>query len=416
MKPIPDAQKKICLFLGLFFSGMILLFWTFLAECLFLYKPLDAVLQYVYRLVFIITFPLKFISYFILPLNNGYLYWPHWVVSCIGTPFCYWGAWKLYIRIRVRINGIRKSDDFRVKAKNSGISRRQFLGRFAKGAACVSAAGLTGYSSLIEPEKLQIRKYRVFIRELPERFDGLSIVHISDTHYGPFNSTSYLEDMISKANKMKPDLVMLTGDFVSGSGREVLPGLNIFKKLESTYGSIAVLGNHDFREGLDLCRKVFPKIGVRLIENERFYLGPDGISDLPLPGDSICIAGVGDLWRDKDFSMTKSLSGIHEGIPCILLSHNPDVAEMVEPDHRVDLILSGHTHGGQVRVPFFGFPFIPSDYGDKYLGGFCQGPRCPVIVSRGVGLVGIPFRFMVPPEIALITLRKEPGLVDFHKK
>jgi hypothetical protein len=135
------------------------------------------------------------------------------------------------------------------------------------------------------------------------------------------------------------------------------------------------------------------------------FVTPMGLSEKPIRGESLCIAGVGDVWTDE-VSFTKALRGIPEDMPRIVLSHNPDVAETMDSHHRVDLMLSGHTHGGQVRLPVIGAPACPSHYGMKYLGGKCHGPQCPVIVSRGIGLAGIPLRFRVPPELCVITLVK----------
>ena len=119
----------------------------------------------------------------------------------------------------------------------------------------------------------------------------------------------------------------------------------------------------------------------------------------------LSIGGVGDLWEDAvDFE--RALGGCPTGTPRLLLSHNPDVAEQLPAGADVDLMLSGHTHGGQVRLPLFGSPFVPSRFGDKYAGGLVRGPRCRVLVSRGVGATVLPMRFGVRPEIVLLTLHR----------
>jgi predicted MPP superfamily phosphohydrolase len=149
----------------------------------------------------------------------------------------------------------------------------------------------------------------------------------------------------------------------------------------------------------------FARIGVPLIDNHRLFLTPAGLRNKPYPGRSICLAGVGDVWEDE-VSFKKAIGGISRQIPRIVLSHNPDAAEMMESGCRVDLMLSGHTHGGQVKLPLIGMPFKVTRYGHKYIGGLCHGPMCPVIVSRGVGMSGLPIRLGVPPELGLITLVK----------
>jgi len=163
------------------------------------------------------------------------------------------------------------------------------------------------------------------------------------------------------------------------------------------------LGNHEHWEGARACRKEFDKIDIPLIDNDRLFLTPGGLRERPVTERSLCIAGVGDVWTDE-VSFADALRGVPADMPRVVLSHNPDAAEMNDARHRIDLMLSGHTHGGQVRLPVIGAPWRPSKYGSRYLGGKCRGPQCPVIVSRGIGLAGIPLRFRVPPELCVITL------------
>jgi hypothetical protein len=196
---------------------------------------------------------------------------------------------------------------------------------------------------------------------------------------------------------------VLTGDYVHRTPRSILPGIGIFRKLETRLGSLAVLGNHDFWEGVDACRAAFRDTPVRLLDNDRVFVAPHGLMEEP-SAEALCLGGVGDLWED-DVRFDKATAGAPDGMPRIVLSHNPDAAERVLPRTRVDLMLSGHTHGGQVNLPGVGTPMVPSRYGAKYAGGMCAGPRCRVLVSRGVGMAILPVRFRVRPEIGLITLR-----------
>jgi len=239
---------------------------------------------------------------------------------------------------------------------------------------------------------------------LPREFDGLQIAHVSDTHYGPYTSLSYLQSVVERVNQLKPDLILLTGDYVHRTPLAIEPGIGLLKELRPRLGMIAVLGNHDHWEGADACRAMFKKTAIPLIDNAHLYLTPDGLLNDAKAGATLCIAGVGDLW-EGDVRLSDALWGIPDSIPRILLSHNPDVAESIPPEARIDLMLSGHTHGGQVSLPFIGAPFAPTAYGAKYLGGLCHGPQCRVIVSRGVGLAAFPIRFGVPSEIGRITLR-----------
>ena len=145
-------------------------------------------------------------------------------------------------------------------------------------------------------------------------------------------------------------------------------------------------------------------MGVPLIDNDRLFLSARGISDAQVPGQSLCLAGLGDLWENAG-PLEPVLEGLPGDMPRIVLTHNPDTAETLKSGLRIDLMCCGHTHGGQVWVPGLGTPIVPIRHGDKYAGGWCEGPQCPVIVSRGVGMAVLPVRFGVRPEIGVITLQ-----------
>ena len=165
-------------------------------------------------------------------------------------------------------------------------------------------------------------------------------------------------------------------------------------KLKARIGRFAVLGNHDHWVSAPAVRHALAEAGIRLTDNMGFWLDRQG--------DRLRICGVGDLWTDRqDPQFALGDATTHDAV--IMLSHNPDYAETIR-DRRVGLILSGHTHGGQVVMPGFGAPIVPSRYGQKYLHGLVQGPSCQVFITRGVGTVGPPVRFLCRPEIVQITL------------
>ena len=215
-----------------------------------------------------------------------------------------------------------------------------------------------------------------------------------------------LERVVALANRLEPDLAVLAGDYVHRSHKAIGPGIGVFAKLRARLGTVAVLGNHDHWEGAGACREAFQRIDVPLLDNAHLYLTQEGLWDEPVRGRSLCIAGVGDLRADT-VSFDAALRGVPRATPRIVLSHNPDTAETIGPKHRVDLMLAGHTHGGQVRIPGLGAVAHTSRFGAKYSGGLCAGPYCPMIISRGVGLAGVPLRFGVPPELVLVTLTRE---------
>jgi predicted MPP superfamily phosphohydrolase len=178
-------------------------------------------------------------------------------------------------------------------------------------------------------------------------------------------------------------------------------------KLRARIGVLGVLGNHDWWEDGPLLQREFARAGVPLIDNARKILTPDRrLVDEAREG--LCIAGVGDLYTDaQDYE--GALGGLPGAMPALLLSHNPDVAEaadLLNGEYRVDLMLSGHTHGGQVYVPGLGTPIVPSRFGQKYASGLVEGPACRVYVSRGLGHTVLPMRVGVRPELAVIQLTR----------
>jgi len=234
---------------------------------------------------------------------------------------------------------------------------------------------------------------------------------VSDTHYGPFVSLSYLRSVIQQANALSADLIVLTGDYVHRTPKAIGPGVGVLKQLQARLGVVGVLGNHDHWEGAQAVREAFAQADIPLMDNRRCYLGRDFLRPDADAGEVIGIGGVGDLWEDE-VRFDQALGGMPQSVPRIVLAHNPDTAERIPPEFRVDLMLSGHTHGGQISIPGYGPPVVPSAYGQRYAGGWCAGPRCPVIVSRGVGMAILPVRFGVPPEIGEITLIRVAGTPD----
>ncbi len=377
---------------GLLLAGLVLLACTLPSKYVFDLGPFEGLARSLYRIAFFLRLPVfMFVSSF---THQTAYHWPAWVdvVTCLIAPSSWYAVWWLGRRLPG------------VGCKSAGglhmVTRRRFL------ASSAGAAGLGGYAVLVEPNRILVQTYRVPVRGLPESLAGTRLIHLSDTHYGPFMSKAYLERACEQANALDGDLVILTGDYIHRTPLAIEPGIGLLAGLEARFGALAVLGNHDHWEGAPACRAVFSEIGIPLIDNDRRFLTPTGVQTEPEPGHSLCIAGVGDLWAGR-VSFDDALNTVPEGVPRIVLSHNPDVAETMPPGHRVDLMCSGHTHGGQVRLPALGTPIVPSRYGSKYAGGLVQGPHCRVLVSRGVGMAVLPVRFRVRPELVVIELVRE---------
>ncbi len=272
------------------------------------------------------------------------------------------------------------------------MNRRKFVKIAAGTVLGVGATGVT--YPFLEAKWCRALQKTVSIPNLPAPFVGTKVAFLSDIHHGRFVPRTYIRHAISLANAFKPDVVVLGGDYVTGHPNYIAPGIAELGKLQAKMGRFGVLGNHDFWEGMAESKAALASAKVTEVTNNGVWLERSGTR--------LRIAGVGDLWTDYQ-DLAAALGDATERDAVILLSHNPDFAEVFD-DKRVSLMLSGHTHGGQVVVPGYGAPLVPSAYGQKYLHGLVQGPSCPVFVTRGVGTVSPPVRFGCRPEVALLTL------------
>ncbi len=270
------------------------------------------------------------------------------------------------------------------------VSRRKFLGQ-ALGVAAITA--FAGYP-IWETRHLLINRLTVAVPRLPQSFSGLKIAFLADIHVGPFLSTRYLREVVDRVNALGADLIALGGDYVHREGRFVASAAAELARLSAPLGVISILGNHDYYAGRELTLAEFAKNNIPCLVNSgrRITRGPD----------SFWLAGVDDLCKGYP-QPEKALEGVQPGEAVIMLSHSPDVAETLD-DERVGLMLSGHTHGGQVRLPLIGSPIVPSQYGQKYASGLVKAPKTNCFVTRGVGTIFPPIRLNCPPEIALLTL------------
>jgi len=289
--------------------------------------------------------------------------------------------------------------------------RRAFMANSTFGGVAVAAAGAPGYATLVEPWSIKVREYSVPIEGLARSLAGLRIVQVSDTHLGPRIPESFVVEAYRMALDLKPDLIVLTGDHVHDGVKENQRAADLCKPLVARcpMGVVGVLGNHDWWGDGDELSSMLSGVGVGMIDNDRVWIDPVTRSVVGSdPGyPSLAVVGLGDL-TDDVVDPVRAFRGVDVGTPRLVLAHNPDTAEIhaltQQDSPRVDLMLSGHTHGGQVRIPFLGTPIVPSWYGQKYAGGLVDGPAFRVLISRGVGMSMLPVRVGVPPEIGVITL------------
>ena len=236
----------------------------------------------------------------------------------------------------------------------------------------------------------------VRIRGLGAEFDGYRIAFLSDLHISPLVPSWWLECAVDAALALKPDMIALGGDFLDDDPHYIPLLANILRPLRAPDGVVGVLGNHDHYVGAEAVREQVGRAGVRELYNQSIVVkrGPSRLA----------VGGVGDLERDIiDFDAV--LFDVSETTPRIVLSHDPDVFAYWPDAVRVDLMLSGHTHGGQAYLPVIGPPFVPSQFGARYLRGLIREGDRQLYVTRGVGVSGAPFRWRCPPELSELVLR-----------
>ncbi|MCP4230373.1 MAG: metallophosphoesterase [bacterium] len=277
------------------------------------------------------------------------------------------------------------------------MDRRQFLKRsgiLAGGAALAGAQYGVVYSLLLEPFWPRVTRTNVNIRGLPDIANGLRICQLSDFHVGPYVRGFQIENAVGIANREKPDVVVLTGDFVSKHRRFANECAEALAGLDPPLGIYATLGNHDFWTDAEYVASALRNVGITVLRDEKAEL---------LPG--LWFAGMDDWWEGS-----RDISGVVRSIPesdsYILLQHNPDIILNPEAFGRSPaLILSGHTHGGQVNIPGIGAPLVPTKLGSRYASGMFDFDGVKLYVTRGLGGITPPVRFNCPPEVAILTLR-----------
>lgn len=289
------------------------------------------------------------------------------------------------------------------------VTRRMLL---LGGSAASGVLATGGYSYLWERRRFEVTHHRVGLPDLPKQLEGLRVVVLADFHCGPVNRPGDLRPAILLANQCRPDLVLLPGDFVHLSSRYFSEAAELMSLLEPRIpgGLLVSWGNHDHWNELEHGVAEFTRAGWTILKDNHRVLSPR--RDWSPSGPGLVLAGVDDLWEGTP-DLTAALRGAPPDQPRLVLAHNPDCAEEMEAE-RVDLMISGHTHGGQIRIPGLGTPVVPSRYGQKYASGLVMGPHYPVYVTRGLGVGGIPIRLGVRPEVTLFELyRSDQGFQCF---
>ncbi len=288
--------------------------------------------------------------------------------------------------------------DVSAPEQEKSFTRRNFLKL-----AGIAAVGLPLYAGEISRHEIGIEWLTIRLPRLPEVFRGLTIAQISDFHYAEYTEAFFIKRVVEEVNRLKPDVVAFTGDYITHGFWSLQETVNFAYKCAEILSGVqspqryAVLGNHD-------CALVPHKQPVAdALETHGIPVLHNRALPLEREGRRLWFAGAGDAYcRQMNLDEAVPAAVTHDGEPVILLVHEPDVLPEVAR-YNVDLMLSGHTHGGQVRFPFLPAMFLP-ELGRNYIEGLFQLGSTQLYVNRGVGTVNLPFRFNCPPEITLITL------------
>ncbi|MFB9330632.1 metallophosphoesterase [Paenibacillus aurantiacus] len=276
------------------------------------------------------------------------------------------------------------------------LTRRQFM-KWIAGIGLFSAVGTPLYSFGLERNWLEVTSVPLRLEGTGDAslLQGLRLVHFSDTHYGFYWGREQFDQLAQRINRLKPDLICFTGDLVDSVPEDLMSCLPIFQSLDAPYGKFAILGNHDSRNEVNQVVDFWAKSGFKLLINESVVIEREG--------RRFFVAGTDDyLNGSPDLPLT--LSNTREDDTVIMLIHEPDIADVCAISYpQVKLQLSGHSHGGQIRLPFISALATPPA-GKKYVSGLYRlGDRkMPLYTTRGIGTTGLPIRLFCRPELTVI--------------
>lgn len=246
--------------------------------------------------------------------------------------------------------------------------------------------------AIAEANSLSLEKVDIRLKRLPKKLNNFRIVHLSDIHHSPFTSLEHIRRTVKIANRLKPDMFILTGDYVSHETEYIAPVAEVLADLKSEFGTYACLGNHDHWTDGELVTHLLRGEGIKVLINEGFRFTARGAS--------FWIAGVDDHMAGT-VDLPAALQGSYPDEMKLLLAHNPIVLRQAAR-YEIDLVLSGHTHGGQVKIRDKEKKILPRR---KFSSGLHRRKDTQIYITRGIGTVVLPIRYQCPPEISLLELQ-----------
>lgn len=275
------------------------------------------------------------------------------------------------------------------------FNRRRFLRTLGYSTLGLGGVGVGGYfyGTRIEIDRLRLEKVSIPIRGLGSALDGFKIAVLSDFHLYPTTTKEEIQAAVKMANSTQPDLAVLLGDFVQKRADAIFDLAPILARLNPRLGIFAILGNHDYWKGVDVVIQGLKESRLQLLRNSG--------QPLSIGNRLLYLAGVDDGWERKH-DLKAAMDGMPSQAMAICLMHEPDFADRFSADPRISLQLSGHSHGGQIRIPFYGAPFLPP-FGRKYDQGLYRINHMWLYTNVGIGVTA-PIRINCPPEVTQVTL------------
>ncbi|HEX7420886.1 MAG TPA: metallophosphoesterase [Thermoanaerobaculia bacterium] len=312
--------------------------------------------------------------YWVIPLAKLGAAWLI-VAACVGA---YWIVDRIYRNSNPeRVQGVRdlEPEVIRLRKAHMPIALLRRLG---------------AHNDVYD---IEVTRHEVFIDDLPAAFDGYRIAFLTDTHVAGFVRREFYRQIVAQTNLFDPDLILLGGDFVTWRKHIPLMADVLLTDLRAHDGLLAVLGNHDYWANGEEVEAAMTAKGVKFITNTSHVIRRDGAA---LP-----VVGIDEVYRGEP-DIEAAFANVKPG-PCIGVTHHPDLVDQLD-GRRVDLLVCGHTHGGQIRFPFFGPLVVPSKHEGRYAAGFRRIGGVLMYVSRGIGAIP-PIRILCRPEVATFTLR-----------
>ncbi len=248
-------------------------------------------------------------------------------------------------------------------------------------------------NALNEANTLEIERITINLKRLPKNLEGFSFVHLSDIHHSPFTDIEHIERAVKAANRLKPDMFILTGDYVSHEKEYIHPVAEALGKLHSEFGTFACLGNHDHWTDPELVASSMTSANIKMLINQGIRFSAKD--------STFWLAGVDDYMVGKT-DLRSAMRGSFPDEMKLLLAHNPVIFRRAVRAG-IDLMLSGHTHGGQIKIREDEKRILPRR---KLRNGLHRRKETQIYITRGIGTVVLPVRFQCPPEITLIELQR----------